>query len=65
MAWVETKKQIKVGDWVETKMVHKHPWGTGYFERGSLVKVTAIDPMRGYTIEDGDGHRIAEIGWII
>ena len=65
MAWVETKKQIRVGDWVETKTVHKHPSGIGYFERGSLVKVIDIDPMRGYSIEDGDGHRITEIGWII
>lgn len=65
MAWVETKKQIRVGDWVETTKVHKHPCGTGYFERGSLVKVINIDPMRGYSIEDGDGHRITEIGWVI
>ncbi len=65
MAWVETKKQIRVGDWVETTKIHRHPSNIGYFERGSLVKVIAIDPMRGYSIEDGDGHRILEIGWII
>jgi hypothetical protein len=32
---------------------------------GTEVKVTAIDNMRGYSIEDDDGHSITEIGWVI
>ena len=32
---------------------------------GSRVKITDIDPMRGYSIVDEEGNRISEIGWII
>ena len=65
MAWVEQKKKIEVGDTVITTKVHKHPCGMGYFEKGTPVKVTSIDDMRGYSIADDEGHEICEIGWTI
>lgn len=66
MAWIEQEvKRIKVGDYVTTTKIHKHPWGMGYFEKGSKVKITAIDDMRGYSIADDEGHSITEIGWVI
>lgn len=65
MAWVEQKRKIEVGDRVITTRKHNHPFGIGYFEKGTEVKVTAIDDMRGYSIEDDEGHAITEIGWVI
>ena len=67
MAWVETKKKkkIELGDYVVTTRKHNHPCGIGYFEKGTLVKVTDIDNMRGYSIEDDEGHTLIEIGWVI
>jgi hypothetical protein len=38
-------------------------WGT--FMVGSRVKIVDVDPMRGYAIEDKDGNRMVEIGWVI
>lgn len=37
----------------------------GKFTKGSRVKIVDIDPVRGYTIEDENGNRVSEIGWII
>lgn len=54
---------IKVGDWVFTKKAHRAMSGT--FTIGSLVQITDIDPVRGYTIEDKYGNRMTEIGWTI
>lgn len=65
MAWVEQRRKIEVGDRVVTTRKHRHPCGIGYFEVGTEVKVTAIDDMRGYSIEDDYGHSITEIGWVI
>ncbi|MBQ3944140.1 MAG: hypothetical protein II670_00825 [Alphaproteobacteria bacterium] len=65
MAWVAQRRKIEVGDRVVTTRTHRHPCGIGYFEKGTEVKVTAIDDMRGYSIEDDDGHSIAEVGWVI
>ena len=65
MAWIETKKKIEVGDYVITTKKHQHPFGIGYFEKGTPVRVTAIDDMRGYSIADDEGHQICEIGWTI
>ena len=36
--------------------------GGGYFEKGSVVTITAIGD-RGYDVEDEDGNRIIECGW--
>lgn len=52
-----------IGNWVVTTRVHESM--AGKFTKGSKVKITDIDPIRGYTIEDEDGNRICEIGWII
>ena len=53
----------KIGDWTITRKSHSACCGT--MTAGSRVKITDIDPMRGYTIVDEEGNRISEIGWII
>jgi len=66
MAWVDTSKpEKKVGSWVKTTKIHRSPTGQGYFERGTLVQIIAIDNMRGYSIADDKGHMICELGWTI
>lgn len=62
MAFIKNNTN-KIGDWVVTEMEHSSLCGT--FTVGSQVKVVDIDPIRGYTIEDAEGNRISEIGWII
>lgn len=61
MAYIE--KGIKIGDWVHT--TKRHEFMSGVFTKGSYVKVIDIDPVRGYAIQDADGHRMIEIGWTI
>ena len=53
---------IKIGDIVKTTVKHEN--FAGYFEKGTIVKVIDITD-RGYDIEDEEGNRIIEIGWII
>lgn len=53
----------KIGDWVITRK--RHEALSGIFTVGSKVKIIDIDPIRGYAIEDEEGHRMIEIGWII
>ena len=62
MAFIKNKKP-KIGDWVTTKKQHISM--LGIMERGTRVKITDIDPMRGYAIEDEEGNRLCEIGWTI
>ena len=62
MAYIK-KNTHEIGNWVVTTRVHESM--VGKFTKGSKVKITDIDPIRGYTIEDEDGNRICEIGWII
>ena len=62
MAYIKSKNP-QIGDWVKTTIVHKSL--SGKFTKGSLVKITEIDDVRGYTIEDGEGHTMCEIGWKI
>ena len=62
MSYIEFKKP-QIGDCVKTTIVHKSL--SGKFTKGSLVKITEIDDVRGYTIEDSEGHTISEIGWKI
>jgi len=38
---------------------------SGTFTIGSKVKIIDIDPIRGYSIEDNEGNKMYEIGWII
>ena len=52
-----------IGDVVTT--AREHSSLLGKFTKGSHVKIVDIDPVRGYTIEDENGNRISEIGWII
>jgi len=53
----------KIGDWVIT--TQRHEALCGCFTVGSKVKIIGIDPVRGYAIENEEGHRIIEIGWVI
>ena len=53
----------KIGAWVTTTRDHECLEGT--MLKGSRVKIIDIDSTRGYGIEDEEGHRIIEIGWII
>lgn len=53
---------IKIGDTVKTTVKHEN--FAGYFEEGTIVKVIGITE-RGYNIEDEEGNRMTEIGWII
>lgn len=64
MAFVKTiKEDPKVGELAVTTI--KHEAFSGFFEVGSLVKIIAIDPIRGYDIEDDKGNIVREIGWVI
>lgn len=49
-------------DWIKTTKIHESC--SGYFEVGTLVKITG-KTERGYNIEDEFGNKINEIGWII
>lgn len=35
----------------------------GYFEVGSIVKITEVDSIRGYTFMDEFGNEVAEAGF--
>lgn len=61
MAFIRNNS-IKIGDAVKTTIIHES--SAGYFKIGTLVKVIDISE-RGYDIEDEEGNRIIEIGWII
>ena len=61
MAFVKNNS-IKIGDVVKTTV--KHTNFAGYFEEGTIVKVINIT-NRGYDIEDEEGNKILEIGWVI
>lgn len=62
MAFIKNNTK-EIGKWVITIKEHSSLIGT--FLVGSRVRIVDIDPMRGYTIEDKDGNRISEIGWVI
>ena len=53
----------KIGDWVITRRSHSSLGGT--MLPGSKVQIIDIDPMRGYAIQDEEGNRVIEIGWVI
>ena len=61
MAFVKYNS-IKIGDTVKTTV--KHTNFEGYFEEGTIVKIINIT-NRGYDIEDEEGNKILEIGWVI
>lgn len=63
MAYIKNNTSHNIGDWVTTSRVHSSMAGT--FTIGSKVKITGIDPIRGYNIEDNDGNKMYEIGWTI
>lgn len=62
MAFIKNNTN-EVGEWVVTTKEHSALNGT--FTIGSRVKIVDIDPVRGYAIEDENGNRMVEIGWII
>jgi len=57
------KNTNKIEEWVIT--TKKHNAFNGTFTVGSCVKIVDINPIRGYIIEDAEGNRMCEIGWII
>lgn len=61
MAFVKYNS-IKIGDVVKTTV--KHSNFAGYLEEGTIVKIIDITD-RGYDIEDEEGNKILEIGWVI
>lgn len=62
MGYIKNTKN-EIGNMVITRREHSSLLGK--FTIGSKVKIVDIDPMRGYTIEDKNGNRVTEIGWII
>ncbi len=59
--FIKTTNGFNIGDWTKTTMEHESL--SGIFTKGSKVKITDIDPIRGYSIEDEDGNKMIEIGW--
>jgi len=62
MAYIKHKNRYEIGERTKTTILHDSC--AGFFEIGTEVTVTGIGP-RGYDIEDDDGNRIIEIGWVI
>ena len=62
MAFIKNESP-KIGDWTITQKSHSACCVT--MTAGSRVKITDVDPMRGYSIVDEEGNRLSEIGWII
>lgn len=56
-------KSPEIGDVIKTTIIHESM--SGYFEIGTEVTIIEIDPARGYGIQDKEGNRMVEIGWII
>ena len=63
MAFIKYRNEYEIGDRVKTKIMHESL--EGYFEIGTEVTVTDVNNIRGYTIEDDEGNKIIEIGWVI
>ena len=63
MAYIKASSSYEIGKWVVTKKKHTSLGGT--FAKGSKVKITGCDPIRGYSIEDKKGNKIIEIGWVV
>lgn len=62
MAYIKNSTN-EIGSLVIT--TREHSSLIGKFTKGSIVKITDIDPVRGYTIEDENGNKVSEIGWTI
>ena len=62
MAYVKHKNGFQVGDRTNTTIIHDS--FAGYFEIGTEVEIIAIGD-RGYDIQDNNGNKIREIGWVI
>ena len=60
MAYIK-KVDTRIGDTVVlTEVKSSLP---GYFEIGTIVTITDVDSIRGYTFEDAYGNRVTEAGW--
>lgn len=62
MAYIKASDFYQIGRWVETTTEHKSLCGK--FTKGTKVKITDIGE-RGYSIEDEEGNKMFEIGWVI
>jgi len=60
MAFVSSKKGREIGD--EVILNRKLEACSGYFEKGTKVKISAIGE-RGYDFTDEYGNTIGECGW--
>lgn len=60
MAYVNTNENM-VGKKVKLTKVKMSIMG--YFEVGSIVTITDVDDVRGYTFTDSDGNSVCEAGW--
>lgn len=63
MAYIKASSSYEIGKWVVTTKEHTSLCGT--FTKGSEVKITSLDPIRGYSIEDKEGNEMIEIGWVV
>ena len=63
MAFIKNNSDYEIGNWVTTIREHRSLCGT--LTAGSYVKIIGVDPVRGYAIEDKEGNRLIEIGWVI
>lgn len=62
MAWIERKSNYEVGDKTATTRIIGN--FSGYFEVGTEVTIVGISE-RGYDIQDNEGHKIIECGWLL
>lgn len=62
MAYIKNSSK-EIGDWVTT--TREHCSMAGKFTKGSRVRIIDIDSIRGYAIEDDEGNKMYEIGWVI
>lgn len=61
MAYVQKSIQSKIGKQVMlTKDIESM---AGSFEAGSIVTITEVDPVRGFSFSDEHGNRVIEAGW--
>ncbi len=61
--YIKKNVGFNIGDWTETTVEHESL--SGIFTPGSKVKIIDIDSIRGYSIEDEEGNRMLEVGWVI
>lgn len=59
--WVDKTQKGMIGK--EVRLSEDKMAMVGGFTKGSIVKITGYDPVRGYTFTDAEGHQVIEAGW--